>query len=187
MLAEPLADAAVRAPCTADATNDTDALYVAHYRDLRRLAHARLRGGGRDALLDTTVLVHESYLRLAQSSTRRFPDTARFLVYAGRTMRSIIVDLARRRLAARHGGDCAQVTLHTEIGDAAPGAEQEVIRVHEALQQLARVDPRMARVVEMKYFGGLTEAEIAEGMGVAERTVRRDWEQARLFLAEALQ
>jgi RNA polymerase sigma factor (TIGR02999 family) len=163
-----------------------DALFVACYRDLRRLAHARLRDGGRDALLDTTALVHESYLRLSQSEALHFPDRPRFLVYAGRVMRSVIIDFARKRQTERRGGDCAQVTLTTQIAGAALSAEQEIVRVHEALEQLAQVDPRMAQVVEMKYFAGLTEVEIAQALGVTDRTVRRDWEQARLFLAEVL-
>jgi RNA polymerase sigma factor (TIGR02999 family) len=168
------------------ASDDPDALFAANYRDLRRIAHARLRSGGRDILLDTTMLVHESYMRLSQMRTPSFPDRARFLAYAGRVMRSIIVDLARKRHRERHGGDAAQVTLTTQIGADCHGAEQEIVRVHEALQQLAVVDLRMAQVVEMKYFAGLTETEIAEALGVTDRTVRRDWEQARLFLAEAL-
>lgn len=167
-------------------TDGADTLFAAHYGDLRRMAHARLRGGGRDALLDTTVLVHESYLRLSQANGPRFPDRPQFLVYVGRVMRSIIVDFARQRLTGRRGSGAAPVTLNTEVG-AAPSAAHEIVCVHEALQQLARVDPRMARVVEMRYFGGLSDVEIAAGLGVADRTVRRDWEQARLFLAEALQ
>jgi RNA polymerase sigma factor (TIGR02999 family) len=101
-------------------------------------------------------------------------------------MRSVIIDFARKRQTERRGGDCAQVTLTTQIAGAALSAEQEIVRVHEALEQLAQVDPRMAQVVEMKYFAGLTEVEIAQALGVTDRTVRRDWEQARLFLAEVL-
>lgn len=165
---------------------DADALFAATYRELRRLAHARLRGGGRNTLLDTTALVHESYLRLGSAGALNFPDRPRFLVYAGRVMRSIIVDMARARQAERHGGDVQHVTLTGEVAESLGGGEDHIVRVHEALADMERVDERMARVVEMRYFGGLTEQEIAQALGVTDRTVRRDWEQARLFLAEAL-
>jgi RNA polymerase sigma factor (TIGR02999 family) len=165
---------------------DPDALFAAAYRELRRLAHARLRGGGRNTVLDTTALVHESYLRLSEAGTLNFPDRPRFLAYAGRVMRSIIVDMARARQAERHGGDVQHVTLTGEVAESLGAGEDHIVRVHEALADMERVDERMARVVEMRYFGGLTELEIAEALGVTDRTVRRDWEQAKLFLADAL-
>ena len=101
-------------------------------------------------------------------------------------MRSIIVDFARQRLTDRRGGDVAHITYTVQLADGNAASEQEILRVHEALEELAKVDERMAKVVEMRYFGGLTELEIAEALGVTDRTVRRDWEQARLFLADAL-
>lgn len=165
-----------------------DEYFALAYAELRRLAHARLRGGGRDAVLDTTALVHESYLRLAAERSAQFPDRLRFLVYAGKVMRSVIVDLVRQRQAERRGGGATHVTLTTQLGLAASAeaGEREILRVHEALIELEALDPRMARVVEMRYFGGLTEEETAQALGVTDRTVRRDWQQARLFLAEAL-
>lgn len=165
-----------------------DALYADAYRELRRLARARLHGGGRNTVLDTTALVHESYLRLARHGDIAFEDRLRFMVYAGRVMRSVIIDLVRERQAERRGGDAAHVTLNTQIGaELAPDAgEAEILRVHDALDELARLDPRMAQVVELRYFGGMTEGEIAQVLGVTDRTVRRDWQQARLFLAETL-
>jgi RNA polymerase sigma factor (TIGR02999 family) len=162
-----------------------DAMFAATYRELRQLARARLRTGGRNTLLDTTALVHESYLRLSKGDAQ-FPDRARFLVYASRAMRSIIVDFARQRLTERRGGDVAHVTFTVQLADGGHAGEEEIVRVHEALELLAHVDERMAKVVEMRYFGGLTEIEIAEALGVTDRTVRRDWEQARLFLADSL-
>jgi RNA polymerase sigma factor (TIGR02999 family) len=165
-----------------------DELFAQAYHDLRRLARSRLRSGGRNTVLDTTALVHESYLRLSRMEGVAFPDRTRFLVYAGRAMRSIIVDIARERLAERRGGDALHLTL-TGAGVEElphPGGEEHIVRVSDALDALARADPRMAQVVEMKYFAGLNEAEIAAALGVTDRTVRRDWEQARLFLAEAL-
>jgi RNA polymerase sigma factor (TIGR02999 family) len=100
-------------------------------------------------------------------------------------MRSIIVDFARRRLAARRGGSSTHVGLDVAVAAAAPG-ETEIVGVHRALDQIAAVDPRMTQVVEMRYFGGMTETEIAQALGVTERTVRRDWQKARLLLREAL-
>ena len=103
-------------------------------------------------------------------------------------MRSVIVDMVRQRQTERRGGDVQMLTLTGGVADEAalPAHEAHILQVHEALQAMAEVDDRMTRVVEMRYFGGLTDAEIASALGVTDRTVRRDWEQARLFLAEAL-
>jgi RNA polymerase sigma factor (TIGR02999 family) len=168
--------------------DSVDTLYAALYRELRHLASARLRGGGRDAVLDTTALVHESYRKLSQASELQFPDRPRFLVYAGRVMRSIVVDLVRQRQAERRGGGAPHLTLTGEVaaGAGLPADEAHVLAVHQALEEMAEVDERMTRVVELRYFGGLSDAEIASALGVTDRTVRRDWEQARLFLMEAL-
>jgi RNA polymerase sigma factor (TIGR02999 family) len=103
-------------------------------------------------------------------------------------MRSAIVDLARARLAEKRGGGQEMITLRTEIGTAMPGAadDADVLRIHEALDELAGIDARLARLVEMRYFAGMTEAETADALGVSRRTAQRDWEKARLFLREAL-
>ena len=173
-------------PPDAAAGHGADTLFGSTYRELRKLARARLRRGGRQMTLDTTGLVHESYERMVKAGDVRFPDRARFLGYAGQVMRSIIVDFARQRQTERRGGRAAQVTFTMQLADGAIAAEDEIVRVHDALEMLERVDPRMAKVVEMRYFGGFTDLEIAEALGVTDRTVRRDWEHARLFLAEAL-
>ena len=170
-----------------DEPTPVDDAFAQAYRELRRMAHARLRDGGRNTVLDTTALVHETYLKLQRGQGAvAFPDRARFLVYAGRAMRSIIIDLVRRRRAVRHGGEVLHVTLTGDLLDAPAAGEDEILRVHEALQEMAGVDPRMAQVVELRYFGGLSDVEIGQALGVTDRTVRRDWEQARLFLAQAL-
>jgi RNA polymerase sigma factor (TIGR02999 family) len=161
-------------------------LFEASYQELRQLARARLRSGGRSTVLDSAVLVNESFLRLSASRSAQFPDKARFLVYAGKVMRSVIVDLVRQRQTERHGGEVGMVTLSTEIGDVTAMGEEQILRVHEALEELQKLDERMARVVEMRYFAGMTESEIARALNLTERTVRRDWQQARLILAEAL-
>lgn len=172
----------------APANEHIDALYAASYRDLRRMARARLASGGRNTVLDTTALVHESYLRLAKPGGPAFEDKLRFMVYAGRVMRSVIVDLVRERQTERRGGDVVHLALSTHLGEQLDGdkGEREILRIHEALQDLEQLDARMARVVEMRYFAGMTEVEVAEALQVTERTVRRDWTQAKLFLAQAL-
>ena len=164
-----------------------DALYAATYNDLRRLARARLRAGRRPTLLDTGSLVHESYLRFAEARHVKLEDRVHFMRWAVRVMRSVIVDFARRRLAARRGSGAARVTLDVEHApDRATATEGEILDVHQALDRIAAVDPRLSQVVEMRYFGGMTESEIAETLSVTERTVRRDWQKARLLLREAL-
>lgn len=161
-----------------------DQVYALLYADLKRLAHSRLRRVGEMTLLDTTALVNESYLRLGASAAD-FPDRHHFLAYVAGVMRSVVVDLVRARLADRRGGSAEHVTLNTAVVDSAHRHEDEVLRVHEALGDLAQADPRAAQVVEMRYFGGLTEPEIAQALGVTERTVQRDWHKARLFLSIA--
>ena len=163
-----------------------DALFAATYDDLRRLARSRLRDGGRNVLLETTSLVNESYLRLAKVGELRVEDRRSFFAYASRVMRSVIVDSARERLAERRGGGLPPLTLSTELLDKLPAGEQTILDVHEALEVLAQADSRLAQVVEMRYFGGYSEQEIAQTLDVTERTVRRDWEKARLILAVAL-
>lgn len=163
-----------------------DALFEALYPDLRRIAHSRLSRNVRDTMLDTTALVNECYMKLVQSERLQPSDRAHFLAYSARTMRSIIVDFARARLAERRGGDAPHVTLQTDLVDGMPHGEHEILRVHEALDEIARLDARLVQVVEMRYFGGLNDIEIAAALGVTDRTVRRDWEKARLLLAAAL-
>jgi RNA polymerase sigma factor (TIGR02999 family) len=163
-----------------------DQAFALLYADLQRLAHSRMRRSGEMTFLDTTALVHESYLRLQSADGLDFADRQHFLGYAARVMRTVVVDLVRARLAERRGGRVEHVTLNTAIGDAATRHDDEVLRVHEALQELGAADERLAGVVEMRYFGGLSEAEIAAVMGVNERTVQRDWQKARMFLAAVL-
>jgi RNA polymerase sigma factor (TIGR02999 family) len=162
-----------------------DALFAATYADLRRLARSRLRRHRRPTSLDTSALVHESYLRFAEGEHAAFENRTHFMRWAAQVMRSVIVDFARRRLARRRGGDAVRVTLDVELAPARSG-EEEILGVHEALDRLARIDPRLTQVAEMRYFAGMTEPEIAQALGVTERTVRRDWEKGRLLLREAL-
>lgn len=164
-----------------------DALFRLLYPELRAIAHVRLSRNLRDTLLSTTALVHECYLKLLGARRLAVADRAHFLGYAASAMRSIIVDAARAARAERRGGGVAHEPLDTAHADAAAAAaEDEVADVDAALVELARLDPRLVRVVEMRYFAGMTDLEIAQALGVTDRTVRRDWEKARALLAHAL-
>ncbi len=163
-----------------------DQLFPLLYDELRRLARSRLAGGGRSTLLDTHALLHESFLRLQQAGHAGLDDREHFLAYAATTMRSIVVDHVRSRRALRRGGDVAIVTLDTAAAGELGASEDEILDVHDALETLGQVEPRLVQVVEMRYFAGLTEMEIASALGVTDRTVRRDWERARLLLAGML-
>jgi len=163
-----------------------DALFDAAYAELRRMAHSRLYGGGRNTVLDTTALVHESYLRLVSSGELTFDDRRAFFGYAAQVMRSVIVDSARARLAQRRGGDVHKLTLATDLAHDAERDDRAIIDVHEALQELEKADARAAQMVQMRYFGGYSDREIAETLDVTERTVQRDWEKARMLLRALL-
>lgn len=163
-----------------------DALFAAAYAELCKLAKCRLRGSGGDALLGTSTLVHESYLRFTLCGRLRSSNRRAFFAYASQVMRSVIVDTARERNAVRRGGADRAVTLDTQIGDALPDERAELIWIHEALDSLAEAEPRLAKVVEMRYFGGYSETEIGDALQLTERTVRRDWDKARLLLGAML-
>lgn len=163
-----------------------DRVFREAYAELHALARSRLDRGGRNTLLDTTALVHESYLRLLNARRLEIRDQRHFLRYAAHVMRSVVVDLVRERRTDRRGGGLVEVTFDTGIVDEAVAGEEEILRVHDALEDLARLDPRLVEVVEMRYFAGMTEVEVATALGLSERTVRRDWEKAKLLLAAAL-
>lgn len=163
-----------------------DVLFATAYEELRRLARARLRDGGRSTVLETTSLVHECYLRFLGAGELRAEDRRAFFAYASQVMRSVILNHVRERRAERRGGDVPQLTLSTEIEVNLASDEETLLRVNEALEVLEKADSRLALVAQMRYFGGYSEREIAETLEVTERTVRRDWERARLILKEAL-
>jgi RNA polymerase sigma factor (TIGR02999 family) len=168
-------------------TGARDALFSAAYLELHRLARARLRDGGRNTVLDTTSLVHESYLRFLHAGELRAEDRRAFFAYASQVMRSVIVNSIRERIAEKRGGDQRPLTLSTGLAVNVVDSEETVLKVHEALQDLEKAEPRLAQVAQMRYFGGYSEKEIADTLEVTERTVQRDWEKARLILAAALQ
>jgi RNA polymerase sigma factor (TIGR02999 family) len=168
-----------------DAHAAIDALWSGLYPDLKQLARSRLRRSGAHTLLDTTGLVNDAYLRVVGAASLRQASPGQFLAYASRTMRSVVIDLVRERQAARRGGGAERMTLGTTMMEGL-AAEDEPLEIDRALQQLAALEPRLSQVVEMRYFGGFTEAEIGAALGLTERTVRRDWEKARLLLCAML-
>jgi RNA polymerase sigma factor (TIGR02999 family) len=163
-----------------------DQLFGLVYNDLHQLAHSRLRRSSALTLLDTTALVHESYLKLFNAGSLAASDRNQFMGYAARVMRSVVVDFVRRRMAERRGGDAVHVDLDAAAAQLTDPRERELMQVHEALEELATIDERLVRVVEMRYFAGMTEPEVAAALDVSLRSVSRDWEKARLFLAASL-
>lgn len=155
------------------------------YPELRRIARARLRAHQAPTLLDTQGLVHESFLRMAQAAPV-LHSRKHFFAYASQAMRHIVVDFVRRREAERRGGALQRVTLDTAALHALPGAVAPVLDVEQALTRLEALDPLLGQLVELRYYGGYTDAEAAEALGISERSVRRQWEKARAFLLAQL-
>lgn len=163
-----------------------DTLFATAYTELHRMARARLRDGGHNTMLDTTSLVHEAYLRFVHAGELRAEDRRAFFAYASQVMRSVIVNAVRERIAQKRGGDCRPVTLSTGLAANLADGEGLILKVHEALEELEKAEPRLAQVAQMRYFGGYSERAIAKALDITERTVQRDWEKARLILAAAL-
>ena len=175
----------------AHAAGDDDALerlIPLVYDDLRRIAHQRLRSERRSHTLDTTAVVHEAYLRLVEVSDPDWNGRAHFFAVASRLIRNLLIDYARRRKADKRGGGAIRIPLNEELDGAsidAPAAI-DLLALDEALTALAHYDERMERVVECRFFGGLTVKETARVLGVSTRTVERDWTRAKAYLYRAL-
>ena len=169
-----------------DAPTPLDDIVTLTYDDLRAIAHRRLAAHARGGTLSTTALVHEAWLRLSASPGVRWNDAAHFLALASMAMRHVIVDRARERTALKRGGDRVRITLEEDVLalEAQPDA---ILQLDEALGRLAELEPRLAKVLECRFFGGLTEAETAEALGVTVRTVQRDWVKARVLLRRLLE
>jgi len=162
-------------------------LFAALYRELHAIAERELNRGGRDLTLSPTTLLHEAYLDLAERDGVRFPDRARFLAYASRVMRGLLIDYVRRRRAVKRGGEFRLTTLsEDEVGAGLPSAEP-LERLSRALDALEATDPRLANVVDLHFFCGFSLVDIARLRGVTDRTVQSDWRKARLLLRRELE
>ena len=158
------------------------------YQELHGMARRQLAGQQHGHTLDATALVHEAYLKLAGrgNGSAQFDDRAHFFAYAASAMRSVIVDYARQRLAQKRGGDLHRVTELPENLEGGFSLDEDMLGLDTALTRLSGVDPRLTQVVELRYFAGLSELEIAALLERSERSVRRDWQKARMFLLASL-
>jgi RNA polymerase sigma factor (TIGR02999 family) len=166
-------------PAGADPTQKQ--LFALAYTELRRVAKRELDRSGRALPLSATTLLHEAYLNLHERHGLEFPDQPRFLGYASRAMRGLIIDYARSRQALKRGAAFEITTLPTEVPEEVAGCV-ELERLNEALDQLEAAEPRLAQLVDLKYFSGFSFGDIAALWDVSERTVQRDWQKARVFL-----
>lgn len=163
-----------------------DDLVATAYEELRAIAHARLAWRGAGGTLSTTALVHEAYLKLADQSPSKWRDRAHFFAVASLAMRHVLVDFAKARVTLKRGGARRRITLDDDA-IAVDDQADALLQLDDALARLAAREPRLAKVVELRFFGGLTEDEIAESLDVTVRTVRRDWVKARVMLRHVLE
>lgn len=162
-----------------------DALFAALYAELHRLAQAHLHKSGGNLTLSPTTLLHEVYLDISSRDALAFPDRNRFLGYASRAMRGLIIDYIRTRTAQKRGAHLTFTTLDAaQVAVSEPASDIE--QLGSALDELAQLDPSLAELVDLKFFCGFSHAEIAALRGVSERTVRRDWAKARVLLHQML-
>jgi len=174
-----------KAQITRNTTEDCDRFpndqwFVALYNDLRRIAERELRRQS-GATLSPTTLLHETFLDVSRRDAVAFPDRARFLVYASRAMRGLIIDYARKRQAHKRGGHFEITSLPTHP-QALPNEDLQLEKLNDALESLAQIDAQLAECVDLKFFCGFSFVEIAELRNVSERTVQRRWDQARVLL-----
>jgi len=163
----------------------TEALFAALYSELHRLARRELSRQGVPVSVSATTLLHEAYLDMAAQTGPSFPDEARFLSYAARVMRGLIIDHVRSRRARKRGGEFEITALPIEAEQPMID-DRELIRMSEALDELSKIEPSLAQVVDLKFFCGFSLAEIARIRGVSERTVQRQWDKARIYLHRSL-
>jgi RNA polymerase sigma factor (TIGR02999 family) len=161
------------------------ALFALLYTELHRLARSQLARSANPRAIGTTTLLHEAYLAMAGREGTEFPDRARFMAYAARAMRGLILNHARARHAEKRGGEVEMTPLDEALAAAAE-AEPDLEKIGAALEGLSSVEPRLAQVVDLKFFCGFTFAEIGEMWGQSERTVQRQWEKARIYLHGAI-
>lgn len=163
----------------------SDHLFATLYDELHRLAESHLRSAGPGVTVSPTTLIHEAWLGFSSRNALEFPDRARFLGYAARAMRGIVIDYVRQSHAQKRGGGMFPITLVPDIMNPANDAE-ELTRLSDALDHLMTLEPELAELVDLHFFCGYAFAEIAELRGVSERTVQRDWRKARMLLYQTL-
>ena len=176
---------ALMTPAVQDDRAAADTLFDSLYSELHRMARRELRKQGPLQGLGVTTLLHEAYLSISGRERAVFPDRARFMAYASRVMRGLIIDDVRRRQSQKRGGLFEVTSLGTDQAESVPDA-QELAEIGDALDELAKVDAGLAQIVDLKFFCGFSFAEIAAMRGVSERTVQRDWEKGRLYLHRAI-
>jgi len=159
-------------------------LFTLLYQELHRLAKRQLARQG-DMSVSPTTLIHEAYLDMAGQEGQTFPDRGRFMAYAAKVMRGLIIDHVRNRLAIKRGGAFELTSLTTNIGEAIPD-DKELARISQVLDDLAQVDSSLSQIVDLKFFCGFSFHEIAVMLGVSERTAQRKWEKARIYLHRSL-
>lgn len=162
-----------------------EALFATLYTELHRLARRELARRGGDLTLGVTTLLHEAYIKMSDRDGIAFPDRARFMAYAARVMRGLVIDHVRNRRAAKRGGLFRHTTLETSVAEQAVSGH-DLQRISDALDELAKVDAALAEVVDLKFFCGFSFAEIGAMRGVSERTIQRHWEKARMYLYRAV-
>ncbi|MEO7987203.1 MAG: ECF-type sigma factor [Gemmatimonadales bacterium] len=161
-------------------------LFAMLYHELHRLAEHHLRRGGSALTLGTTTLLHEAYLNISGREELAFENRSRFLAYASRAMRGLVIDYARRRRARRRGPEFEITLVEEDAGHGRTETAEELSRLSDALDELALLDPRLAQLVDLHFFCGFSFVEIASERGVSERTVQRDWRKARMLLHHRL-
>lgn len=161
-----------------------DALFTALYAELRRLASCELARHGVPVSLSATTLLHKAYIEIACRDGISFADGKRFMGYAARVMRGLIIDDARQRRAQKRGGQFQITSIETEVQN--PVDDQHLLQISESLDELAQAEPALAEVVDLKFFCGFSFAEIAAMRDVSERTVQREWEKARIYLHRSI-
>lgn len=166
-------------------TDNIDDAFTLRYQDLRRLARARL--AREQAAISTGTLTHELYLRMQSRDDLRFGSRIEFLGYAARAMRTLLVDMARARLAAKRDADLLPLTQGLEVADGDGARPEQLLAAHKAFERLAQASPRLAQVADLRAIAGLTVEEIASMLELSVPTIKRDWQRARAFLHDALQ
>jgi len=163
-----------------------DAAYVQWYPELKRIARMRLLQSGQRGHVQTTSLVNDSYLKLAESGGVQVGSKLQFLAYASRTLRSLIIDQVREQRSQRRGGEFELMTLDTAVAEGI-SLDIDIERVHGALEELQALDPALSRLVELRFFGGMTGEQIGELLGLSERSIQREWRKARALLVTLLE